>query len=146
VKIVRATAQIHVTCLVVECVPATVATLAEVRKSRLKWSLGKGQIGQPVTMTEERDKEDVRKEEDAAAAEARRIGGRSGMEGMDEAKRAAAEHGGGESEGFEEAEELLEEQAGHGDAHGDPLRDAGAEETEEGSAVYGEADELEEEW
>jgi hypothetical protein len=49
-------------------------------------------------------------EEDAAAAEAARFGGRSGMEDMDPAERAAAEHGGGESEGFEEAEELLEEQ------------------------------------
>ena len=96
-------------------------------------------------MTEERDEQEVRKEEDAAAAEARRIGGRSGMEGMDEAERAAAEHGGGESEGFEEAEELLEEQASHGNAYGDPLRDAGAPEAEEDPATHGEADEIEEE-
>jgi hypothetical protein len=96
-------------------------------------------------MAEDRDEREVRKEEDAAAAEARRIGGRSGMEDMDEAKRAAAEHGGGESEGFEEAEELLEEQASHGDAYGDPLRDAGAPEAEQDPAVYGEADEIEEE-
>jgi hypothetical protein len=94
-------------------------------------------------MAEERDEQEVRKEEDAAAAEARRIGGRSGMEGMDEAKRAAAEHGGGESEGFEEAEELLEEQASHGNAYGDPLRDAGAVEADEDAASYGEADDVE---
>jgi hypothetical protein len=107
--------------------------------------LGAGPIGQPESMAEERDEQEVRKEEDAAAAEARRIGGRSGMEGMDEAERAAAEHGGGESEGFEEAEELLEEQASHGNAYGDPLRDAGAAEAEESPATYGEADEVEEE-
>jgi hypothetical protein len=84
----------------------------------------------------------VREEEEAAAAEARRIGGRSGMEGMDPAERASAEHGGGEAEGFEEAEELLEEQATHGDSSVDPLRDAPAPEAEEQVAVYGEADEV----
>ena len=66
----------------------------------------------------------VREEAEAAAAEARRVGGRSGMEGMDEAERAAAEHGGGESEGFEEAEQLLEQHATHGDSSTDPLGDA----------------------
>ena len=90
----------------------------------------------------ERDEQVLRKEEEAAAAEARKIGGRSGMEGMDEAKRASAEHGGGESEGFEEAEDLLKEQASHGDSFGNPLRDAGEVEEEESTAVYGEADEI----
>jgi hypothetical protein len=94
-------------------------------------------------MAEERDEQEVREEEEAAAAEAARIGGRSGMEGMDEAKRASAEHGGGESEGFEEAEELLEEEATHGDAFGNPLRDAGAVEEEKDPAAYGEADRVE---
>lgn len=84
----------------------------------------------------------VREEEEAAAAEARRIGGRSGMEGMDPAERASAEHGGGEAEGFEEAEDLLEEQATHGDPSVDPHRDAPAPEAEEQNAVYGEADEV----
>ncbi|HEX5763316.1 MAG TPA: hypothetical protein VFY04_09370 [Solirubrobacterales bacterium] len=84
----------------------------------------------------------VREEEEAAAAEARRIGGRSGMEGMDPAERASAEHGGGEAEGFEEAEELLEEQATHGDPSVDPLRDAPAAEAEKEVAVHGEADEV----
>jgi hypothetical protein len=84
----------------------------------------------------------IREEEEAAAAEARRIGGRSGMEGMDEAKRAAAEHGGGEAEGFEEAEELLEEHATHGDRAADPLGDAPAPEADRDPAVYGEADEV----
>lgn len=85
----------------------------------------------------------IDEEEDAAAAEAARIGGRSGMEGMDEAERSAAEHGGGESEGFEEAEELLEEHASHGDPGADPLRDAPEIEPEEDPGTYGEADEVE---
>jgi hypothetical protein len=88
------------------------------------------------------DRSTIREEEEAAAAEARRIGGRSGMEGMEEAKRASAEHGGGESEGFEEAEQLLEEQATHGDPSVDPLRDAPAAEADEDVAVHGEADDV----
>ena len=90
----------------------------------------------------ERDERDIREEEEAAAAEAARIGGRSGMEGLDEAKRASAEHGGGEAEGFEEAEELLAEQASHEDPTVDPLRDAGSVEEEPDPATYGEADHI----
>lgn len=82
----------------------------------------------------------VEAEEDAAAAEAARIGGRSGMEGMDEAKRASAEHGGGEAEGFEEAERLLQENASHGEPAGDPVADAAAPEAEPDPGTYGEAD------
>jgi hypothetical protein len=85
----------------------------------------------------------IRDEEEAAAGEAARIGGRSGMEGMDEARRSPAEHGGGEAEGFEQAEELLEEQATHGDSGVDPLRDAPAVEQEEDPSIHGEADEVE---
>lgn len=85
----------------------------------------------------------VETEEDAAAAEAARIGGRSGMEGMDEAERASAEHGGGEAEGFEEAEELLQENATHGDPGADPLADAAAPEAEPDPATHGEADGIE---
>lgn len=100
--------------------------------------------GQFIAMNETpRDDRLIEEEEDAAAAEAARIGGRSGMEDMDEAARSAAEHGGGESEGFEEAEELLEEHASHGDPGGDPLRDAPDVEPDEDPAVYGEADEVE---
>ncbi len=91
-------------------------------------------------MTEERDERTLREEEEAAAAEARRIGGHSGMEGMDEAKRASAEHGGGESEGFEEAEELLEAQASHGDPAVNPLHEAGQVEEDEDPSVHGEPD------
>jgi hypothetical protein len=85
----------------------------------------------------------VEAEEDAAAAEAARIGGRSGMEGMDEAERASAEHGGGEAEGFEEAEELLQENASHGDPAADPLADAPAPEAEPDPGTHGEADRIE---
>jgi hypothetical protein len=98
--------------------------------------------GQRVHMDKERDEIEVREEEEAAAAEAARIGGRSGMEGMDEAKRASAEHGGGESEGFEEAEELLEEEATHSGPFGNPLDDAGAVEEEKDPGTYGEADDV----
>ena len=65
------------------------------------------------------------------------------MEEMDEAERATAEHGGGESEGFEEAEELLEEQAAHGEPGANPLTDVSAPEAEPDPGVYGEADEVE---
>jgi hypothetical protein len=84
----------------------------------------------------------IRQEEDAAAAEAGKIGGRSGMEEMDEAERAAAEHGGGEAEGFEQSEQLLEGQASHGDPPIDPLEQAGAVEDEEDPSTHGEADQL----
>src|SRR4051794_40642785 len=103
--------------------------------------------GQFPSMTESRedlppDAQDPtdREEEEAAATEAARIGGRSGMEEMDEAERATAEHGGGESEGFEEAEELLEGQATHGDPGTDPLGVLSEPEQEPDPAVYGEAD------
>jgi hypothetical protein len=69
---------------------------------------------------------------DAAAAEAAQIGGVAGDEDLDPAQRAVIEGGGGEAEGFEEAEEALVEHASHGDqqsAHA-VLHDAGrAEET-----------------
>ena len=85
----------------------------------------------------------VREEEAAAAREAGRIGGRSGMEGMDPAERASAEHGGGVAEGFEQAEERLEETAAHGDGrHANPLTDAGEPEGEAPRGEYGEADEV----
>ncbi len=84
----------------------------------------------------------VREEEEAAAREAAEIGGRSGMEDIEEEKRGGAEHGGGESEGFEQAEQLLEEHATHGDPGVDPLENAPAAEEEEDPSVHGEADEI----
>jgi hypothetical protein len=83
---------------------------------------------------------DAERESDAASAEAARIGGRSGEEEMDEAERASAEHGGGEAEGFEQAEEQLEQRAAHGDEHGGPLRDRPDPEPSPDPASHGEAD------
>lgn len=83
----------------------------------------------------------VAEEEAAAAREAGRIGGRSGMEDMDPAERATAEAGGGVAEGFEQAEERLRETASHGDGRGaDPLKDAGEPEGDRARGEYSEAD------
>ena len=59
-----------------------------------------------------------------------------------EERRAVEEAGGGESEGFELAEEELIEHSSHGDQHSPAriMRDA-AGETEADEAIYGEADE-----
>ncbi len=70
----------------------------------------------------DRDDDVVREEEEAAAAEARAIGGRPEESPLDsdpdrfdgergEAFRAVEEGGGGEAEGFEQAESLLIEHA-----------------------------------
>jgi len=61
-----------------------------------------------------------REQEEAAAAEAARIGGSPTSEGADssdEAQRPLEEAGQGESEGFEQAERELIEHASHGDQH-----------------------------
>jgi hypothetical protein len=65
-----------------------------------------------------------RDQEDAAAAEAGAIGGRPSSEPppadadpVDPARRPVEEAGGGESEGFEQAEQQLIEHASHGDQH-----------------------------
>ena len=59
-----------------------------------------------------------------------------------EERRAVNEAGGGESEGFELAEQALIENTSHGDQHTPAriMRDAGPDE-ESGTAEYGEADE-----
>lgn len=54
-------------------------------------------------------------EADEAAREAAAIGGVAGDEELDPAERAVIEAGGGESEGFEQAEQLLIEHASHTD-------------------------------
>jgi hypothetical protein len=58
-----------------------------------------------------------------------------------EERRAVEEAGGGESEGFEQAEEELIEHTSHGDEHAPVriMRDASAE-SEQDDASYGEAD------
>src|SRR5215207_7800729 len=74
----------------------------------------------------------VAREESAAAAEAGAIGGpRSPEEDeLDPGMGPVYEGGGGEAEGFEQAERDLIENATHGDGHGDPARDASPPEAE----------------
>jgi hypothetical protein len=59
-----------------------------------------------------------------------------------EERRAVEEAGGGESEGFEQAEQELIEHSSHGDEHSPAriMRDAAAE-SDADEATYGEADE-----
>ena len=59
-----------------------------------------------------------------------------------EAQRAVDEGGGGESEGFELAEQELIEHASHGDGHTPSriMRDAATEDPARDDAQYGEAD------
>ena len=78
---------------------------------------------------------------EAAAAEAAGIGGVAGDEDLDPAQRPVIEAGGGEAEGFEEAERELVEHATHGDQHSTQpiLRDSGRAEWE-GASEGGEAD------
>jgi len=81
-------------------------------------------------------------ETDAAAAEAARIGGVAGDEDLDPARRPVIEGGGGEAEGFEEAEEALIEHASHGDqqsAHA-VIHDAGRPEDPAADVEDAEAD------
>jgi hypothetical protein len=94
---------------------------------------------------EERDpiERRIREEEEAAAAEARGIGGPAPDDDFEPEMRAVYEGGGGEAEGFEMAEDQLIDNASHGDGTGDPLSDAFSPEAESdrSSAEYGEADE-----
>jgi hypothetical protein len=88
---------------------------------------------------------DIEREEEAAAAEAARIGGESGYEDLPPEERPLAEAGEGESEGFEQAEKLLRERASHeDDTPGNPLRDRpDPEEPGADPDVYGQADDVE---
>jgi hypothetical protein len=105
----------------------------------------------------ERDDDFVREEEEAAAEEARKIGGDPGVDPLEadpdrfdgergEAFRAVEEAGGGDEEGFEQAEALLIEHATEWQ-QSSPLVDA--EETDEDERAfetrdnYGEADDEE---
>ncbi|HET9103844.1 MAG TPA: hypothetical protein VFN55_10865 [Solirubrobacteraceae bacterium] len=89
-----------------------------------------------------------REQEEAAAAEAARIGGNPGAERyvedgeeVDPAQIPLMEAGEGEAEGFEQAEEALIDNASHGDMHTPDriLEDAPADEAAPGAAG-GEAD------
>jgi hypothetical protein len=94
--------------------------------------------------TPQRDEDVVEREAEAAAAEAARIGGVAGDESEDEAARASLEHGGGEAEGFEQAEEALIDEAEHGDGRWDPAEGEYVvdEEARHAGAGYGEPDEI----
>ena len=89
------------------------------------------------------DEEYVREEEGAAAEEAARIGGPGPDYETDEAHRPLEESGEGESEGFEDAERELIENASHDNSGASALRDAfpAEEESDRSTAEYGEADE-----
>jgi len=87
------------------------------------------------------DEARIAEEEAEAAAEAARIGGEVPEESEDPARRPLIEAGQGEAEGFELAEEELEDNAGHGNQRGFPERDVPAPE-ERSDAEYGEPDEL----
>ena len=82
-------------------------------------------------------------EADAAAAEAGSIGGRADDD-RDPELRPVEEAGGGEAEGFEQAEELLREHAEHGDPAPDPSGEAFPAEAESDreTAVQGEPDDV----
>jgi len=79
----------------------------------------------------------------AAAAEAREIGGPVPDPDADPAFRPVEEAGGGEAEGFEMAEDALRRQASHEDSGSSPTQDAftGEAESDRSGAEYGEADE-----
>jgi len=78
----------------------------------------------------------------AAAAEAAAIGGPGAEIDADPEMQPVYEAGGGEAEGFEQAEDDLIRNATHDDATGEPLTDAFPEEVESdrSGAEYGEAD------
>jgi hypothetical protein len=95
-------------------------------------------------MAEDPQREDdlAGEQEREAAAEAAAIGGPVPDPDVDPADRAVREAGGGESEGFEMAEEDLVRHATHEDPGGDPASDAFTPEVESdrSGAEYGEAD------
>jgi hypothetical protein len=81
-------------------------------------------------------------ETEAAAAEAGAIGGVAGDEDLPDAERPVREAGGGEAEGFEQAEEDLIEHASHGDEHSGRMAIYDAPEPEEAGqeTEFGEPD------
>ena len=87
---------------------------------------------------EERDTEE--RETDLAEEEAGKVGGEVEPLSDDPAREPVEEAGGGESEGFEQAERRLRDVAEHGDEHRFPDRDVPDPEESEG-ADRAEADE-----
>jgi hypothetical protein len=86
------------------------------------------------------DEVKIAEEEAEAAEEAARIGGEVPKDSEDPARRPLVEAGEGEAEGFELAEEQLEDNAAHGNQRGFPERDVPLPE-ERGEVEYGEPDE-----
>jgi len=86
------------------------------------------------------DEARIAEEEEKAAKEAAEIGGRAPKESEDPARQPLIEAGQGEAEGFELAEQQLEDNATHGNQRGFPQRDVPVPE-ERGEVEYGEADE-----
>ena len=83
----------------------------------------------------------AQRETEAAAREAAQIGGPHPRSDADEAHRPLEEAGQGEAEGFELAEQDLEEHATHGDPGVDPIPHAGRPEQVQ-PRDYGEADDV----
>jgi len=94
------------------------------------------------TRARDPDEQLIAEQESAAMAEAREIGGRAPHSSNDPALDPVYEAGGGEQDGWEQAERDLIENATHGDGGGNPIRDAFTpeEEADRSTAVYGEAD------
>ncbi|MBA2420025.1 MAG: hypothetical protein H0V57_02715 [Thermoleophilaceae bacterium] len=95
-------------------------------------------------LAEHGDEPNARDEAEAAANEASRIGGDVPPESDDPAFEAVEQGGGGEAEGFEQAEADLIEGASHGDPQPDPAQTAFTDETESESSTFvgGEPDEV----
>jgi hypothetical protein len=94
------------------------------------------------TGAQDPDAQLIAEEESAAAAEAAQIGGRGPASAADPAMQPVYEAGGGEQDGWEQAEQDLIENATHGDGGGNPLRDQFTPEIESdrSTAVYAESD------
>jgi hypothetical protein len=88
------------------------------------------------------DQDLVRREEEAAAAEAGAIGGEGSDEDLPASERPLAEAGEGEAEGFEESERELIENATHEADAPDPRRLAGEPEADDARVAYGEPDHI----
>src|ERR1041385_8473758 len=83
----------------------------------------------------------VRAEGQGGESAAGARGAEGSNEELDPAERAVREGGGGEAEGFEDAEDKLVENAGHGEGNPLPAEVSGETESDLSGAEYGEADE-----
>ncbi len=88
------------------------------------------------------DEGTVERETAAAEREAAEIGGRSDAT-RDPARAPVEEAGGGEAEGFEQAEQALRDHAEHREPGGNPKYDRPPPEPDEADVDYGEADHVE---